>query len=50
MSLTDESDSAVYGWRNAEIENLEKMLKGESCSPLYRASRPLARFAGRAVL
>lgn len=20
---------AVYGWRNAEIENLEKMLKGE---------------------
>ena len=23
------SRSAVYGWRNAEIENLEKMLKGK---------------------
>lgn len=27
--LADILPSAVYGWRNAEIENLEKMLKGK---------------------
>lgn len=32
----------VYGWRNAEIENLEKMLKGEA-SPIDRRVRKLTR-------